>query len=637
MALKSLKGVASLNSEQVKELRDAAVRARINAITMVQAANSGHPGGAFSGIEIFLSVYTFANLAPQNCNDLNRDNIIISHGHVSAGVYSVLAELGFFDAHEAVENFRKIGGTFEGHIVRDIPGIDWSTGNLGQGLSAGVGYALAQRARNYCGHVFVIMGDGAQTKGQLAESRRIAVKEGLNNITALADMNDIQICGDTQEIMPCNVKELWEADGWEVLECDGHSFYELFENLNRAVKSAKPVVILCRTLIGKDGGAMEGTAEYHGKATGEKIYYEIIDALGGDKNYLDEIMNIRKNTPAKYSGRKFGPITPSLEMGERFFYGPDVKTGNRNAFGKVLEQIGRLNYKKPGRTPILVFDCDLSPSVQTHKFAAACPDNFFQCGIQEHATATISGAASAGGVISLWADFGVFGIDEVYNQHRLNDINNAGNKLVLTHTGLDVGEDGATHQCIDYVGLMHNMYGWKLVVPADPNQTDCVTRWLLQTPGCICLAMGRSKTDSLEYFADSNYKFEYGRAEKLRNGNDAAVFALGYMASTALKAAKELEHYGINISVYSVCCPLEPDMNAIREACKTGKILALEDHNVNTGMGAIMGLAMLREGLCAKFSMLGVSRYGASGPADDVRSAMGLDINGVVKAVRDMQ
>ena len=625
-----------LTNEKIARLKVAASRARINSVTMVQAANSGHPGGAFSSIEMILSVYSYADVTPENCGSFNRDYVIVSHGHVSSGVYAALGELGFIDTDEAVINFRKLHSVFQGHIVREVPGIDWATGNLGQGLSAGVGYALAQRARGHNGRVFVLMGDGAQTKGQLAESRRVAVKENLNNITALIDLNNIQICGDIHKIMPCNVKELWEADGWKVLECDGHSFEEIFDCLEQADKAAQPTVIICRTVMGKDGLKMEGTEEFHGKATGLELCEEIVASLGGEKDMPEKVLELRKTTSPKYFGREISPVTPSLETGEKFIYTPDIKTDNRSAFGKVLAQVGSLNYKKPGRTPILVFDCDLCPSVQTKKFSELCPDNFVQCGIQEHATATISGAASAGGVVSVWADFGVFGIDEVYNQHRLNDINNAGNKLILTHTGLDVGEDGSTHQCIDYIGLMNNMYGWKLIVPADPNQTDRATRWLLTTPGCMCMAMGRSKTPVIPEFANEGFEFEYGKAVKLREGGQAAVFALGYMTATALKAADELAGQGVSVSVYSVSSPLAPDMDAIREAAKTGAIITIEDHNVNTGMGAIMGVSMMREGISAKFKNIGVSHYGPSGSADDVRKFMGLSVENVIKTVKEI-
>ena len=638
MSLPHLHGfpVPSLSGEQIASLEEAARLARIDAVTMVAAASSGHPGGAFSSMEMFLSVYGVANLTPENCGSSDRDYVVVSHGHTSAGVYAALAAWGFFDAMEAVSHFRSCGSVFQGHVERDIPGVDWGTGNLGQGLSAGVGFALAQRARGCKGRTYVLMGDGGQTKGQLAEARRMAVKEGLKSLVALVDWNGIQISGNLDAVMPCNLKALWEADGWEVVECDGHSFQALYGALRGAGSGGRPTVLLCRTVMGKSGGAMEGTHEYHGKSPKKDVYEQVIEGLRGDPGVLKKALELRA-APSRFTGRKVEPLTPSLDLGESFTY-DGAKMDNRGAFGRALADVGRLNCGKEGRTPLLVFDCDLAPSVMTEEFRRECPSGFVQCGIQEHSTATASGAAAAGGVVSVWADFGVFGIDEVYNQQRLNDINHAGNKTVLTHVGLDVGEDGKTHQCIDYVGLLRNNFGWKLVVPADPNQTDRATRWMLGTPGCICLAMGRSKVDTVvdahgdPVFA-GGYRFEYGRAVRVRQGTMGTIFALGAMTQKALAAAGILAGRGIDVSVWSVSCPLEVDRAALEEACASGYVLTVEDHHAGSGMGAIMALEMVRGGFSAsvRFEAMGVTRYGDSGPAAEVYRAMGLSPEGIAE------
>ena len=623
-----------LTDENLDALKAAAKRARVSALTMVNAAKSGHPAGAFSSMEMFLTVYGVADLTPENCNEIKRDYVIISHGHTSAGVYAALAEWGFIEREEAMAHFRNCSSAFQGHITREVPGIDWGSGNLGQGLSAGVGFALAQRANGHKGRVYVLMGDGGQTKGQIAEARRMAVKENLTGVTALIDWNEIQLSGERKKIMPCNIKEIWEADGWETVECDGNSFTELYDALKNAGSNGKPTVLLCHTVMGKDGLIMEGKADYHGKAVPADAYNEIVKHLGEDPDTLTRALERRKNPPV-YKGRKIDfPPTPNIDTGKPFEYEGKKVSDNRGAFGKALADVGKLNYKVPGRTPILVFDCDLNPSVMTGKFRDECPENFIQCGIQEHSVATASGAASVAGVVSLWAEFGVFGIDEVYNQQRLNDINHAGNKTVLTHVGLDVGEDGKTHQCIDYVGLIRNMFNWKLVVPVDPNQTDRATRWMLKTPGDICLAVGRSKIDALENYSGT-YKFEYGKADKLREGKDGAIFALGYTAQIALNAAEILERENnLKISVYGVSCPLEPDINAIQEAVKTNSVITLEDHNVETGMGAIMALEATRRGiLLPNFKTLGVTRYGASGTSDQVRAEMGISAEQVANEI----
>ena len=220
-----------LSQEDISALEASSKRARIAALTMVSAAKSGHPAGAFSSMEMFMTVYGVADLTPENCSDIKRDYVIISHGHTSAGVYATLAEWGFADRDEAMAHFRQAGSVFQGHVEREIPGIDLGTGNLGQGLSAGVGYAIAQKANGHNGRVYVLMGDGGQTKGQISEARRMAVSQKLTGLTALIDWNDIQLSGRRLDIMPCNIREIWEADGWEAVEVDGHSFAAIYEAL----------------------------------------------------------------------------------------------------------------------------------------------------------------------------------------------------------------------------------------------------------------------------------------------------------------------------------------------------------------------------------------------------------------------
>ncbi|MGI6075755.1 MAG: transketolase [Pyramidobacter sp.] len=621
---------------EAAKLDEAAKICKALAISMVGRANSGHPAGALSSMKMYMAAYGAAHLTPENCDSFDRDFVVVSHGHTSAAAYAALAYYGFIDPYDAVNEFRKTGSRFQGHVERLVPGIDWGSGCLGQGLSAGAGFALAQRARGYSGKVYVLMGDGEQPKGQIAEARRLIVAQKLSSVTALIDVNDIQITGRCSDVLPVHIKKLWEADGWNAIECDGTSFASLYDALKKADESSLPTVILCKTVMGDGVSFMENKPDYHGKAATGDLYLQAMNELGQP----DYITLAAKHAKASLSAaRRIEPHRALLDLGTPRSYGPDDKTDNRSAFGSALADVGDLNCGKAGRTPILVFDCDLAGSVKTGAFRKAHPQQFIQCGIQENSTATVAGAATAGGALSVWGDFGVFGLGEAYNQQRMNDINHTNEKLVLTHVGLDVGEDGMTHQCIDYVSLLSNFFNWKLVVPADPNQTDRATRWAIGTAGNVCLAMGRSKIPVICAGGTPVFEreFQYGEAVQVRKGGDAAILALGAMTSRALAAAELLEKRGIGTAVYAVSCPLTVDEKALRESFATGCVMTVEDHNVNSGMGSIWLARAAELGLSARTARAGVHRYGDSGPSTEVYDAMGLSAEKIASRLEDLK
>ena len=631
--------VEDLDAQTLATLQEAARKCRAWAVTMPAAANSGHPAGSLSSMEMFLTAFAAADLTPENCDGFDRDFVVVSHGHTSPGVYAALGWLGFIDPAEAMAHFRNAGSPFQGHVEREVPGVDWGTGNLGQGLSAGVGFALAQRARRHQGRVFVLMGDGEQVKGQNAEARRVAAKEGLSGITAFVDYNHIQISGKIEEIMPSKIRDLWEADGWEVLDCDGHDFQAIYKAMRVAAASPLPTVLLCHTVMGKGVSFMEGIPDYHGKAATGDLYRQAMSELGAPDSLLEEAMSKRQG--AFPEGRPVPVYELRVDAGTPRTYGAEDKTDNRSAFGSALADVGTANYGREGQTPVLAFDCDLAGSVKLNAFEKACPDWFLQMGIQEHSTATISGAASAAGAVALWADFGVFGLAEAYNQQRLNDINHTNAKLVLTHVGLDVGEDGMTHQNIDYVGLLRNTFGWKLVMPADPNQTDRATRWALSSWGNACLAMGRSKLPVITdekgnpFFA-GDYIFQYGAVDFLRDGTDVTLIAMGHMAYRALQAREILAKQGVSARVVHVSSPLAIDRGELKRAVSTGAVVTYEDHNVNSGLGSIVAAALLEEGVSVRFRALGVHRYGDSGNSDEVMARMGLSPASLAETARGL-
>jgi len=637
MSLRGFKA-EELEKEEILKLKDLGRLARGDILKMTTLAESGHPGGSMSSIDIYLVLYSYANVNPRDSLYADRDRIVISHGHTSPGVYAALARTGFFDIDRVIATFRKAKSIFEGHVERCVPGVEWSTGNLGQGLSAGCGFSLGGRIhhRNY--HTFVVMGDGEQTKGQVSEARRFAKKYKLNNLTVIVDYNRFQLSGPLKEIMPQNIKENYISDGWKVLEIDGHNYQAIYQAIRSSIKDeTTPVAIIARTTMGKGVSFMEDEFEFHGKPLSREQCHKALKELGLNDD-LDKYEDLREKISLIQPQKDYLPEEKiDIDTGTPFTY-KEERMDNRTAFGKTLENLAKINVGKQGKTPIVAFDCDLAGSVRTNRFANICPDYFFQGGIQEHNTATIAGVLSIQGILTFFADFGVFGVDETFNQQRLNDINQTNLKLVCTHNGLDIGQDGKTHQCIDYVGVIRNLYSYKIIIPADPNQTDRIIRYIATQRGNFFVVMGRAKnpvilTEDGRPFFGEDYRFSYGKADLLREGEEATIISMGSMVYKAVQAWQVLKEKGFSVRILNFSCLSDLDIQAVREASQTGVIITYEDHNLNTGLGSIIANVIAENRFNPRFHKMGVTEYGASGKSEELYKMQGLDVDTLVKVV----
>ncbi|MCQ2414668.1 MAG: transketolase [Lachnospiraceae bacterium] len=258
-----------------KKLALAAAKARLLAVTMVHDAASGHPGGSLSCIDALTYLYNEEmNIDVKNPKWEDRDRFVMSKGHCSPAVYPVLALRGFFPA-EDLKMFRRIDGHMSGHVeMKYNPGVDMSTGSLGQGISTAVGMALAGKVNKKDYRVYAIMGDGEIAEGQVWEAMMAAAKYSLDNLCALVDVNGLQIDGATRDVMPTEpLDKKFEAFGWHVVKCDGHDF----DSIKAAYDEAKtvkgqPTMILAKTVKGKGVSFMENQAGWHGKAPNDEQF-----------------------------------------------------------------------------------------------------------------------------------------------------------------------------------------------------------------------------------------------------------------------------------------------------------------------------------------------------------------------------
>ena len=624
----------TLSDLELEALRRRAQAARRDILTMCYRAGSGHPGGSLSSIDILLLLWSCMRARPASTLNPPRDRIVLSHGHAAAGLYAALIQVGAVSREDVLGGFRRAGSPFEGHPALSVPGVEWSSGNLGQGLSVGCGFALGARLRGEDAHVTVVMGDGEQQKGQVHEAARFASKYRLGSLVAVIDCNGLQAMGPTTEIMPLKMAEEYAALGWKVAEVDGHSFGALYEVLRGYYhRKDGPAVVLARTVMGKGVSFMEDRSLYHGKPLEAEEYEQGMRELGTDLEQHE-------------AGTDQSAASLECTTAEQEIAGPTIDPGQprsytagpvecRSAFGQALLDLAVAN---AGRVPVAVLDCDLADSVRTAELAKAFPDKLIQCGIAEHNAATVAGALARSGVLTIFADFAVFGLNETYNQQRLNDINRSPLKLVVTHCGLDAGEDGKTHQCMDYIGVTANWYHAKLLIPADANQADRMTRYAAQAPGFVVLAMGRSKLPVLlreegTPFFGADYRFAYGEADWLRQGTECAIVTCGTMVHRAVAASESLRAAGVSAGVLNIGTPLALDAAELEEAGRTGLIVTYEDHNVRTGLGVLVGAFIARHAWECRVISLGATDYGESGSPDDLYARQGLGASDLARTV----
>ncbi len=270
-----------LTENELNELREASKQTRINIVKMVHAAKSGHPGGSLSGADILNVLYNKCLNIPKEWDKSpdfeKRDRFILSKGHASPLLYSVLAQHGLFDEKELM-TFRKFGSKLQGHpSCRMLKGVETSTGSLGQGLSIGCGVAMGLKLDNNPANVVVYTGDGELQEGSCWEAFMQAGHRKLDNLIAIIDRNRLQIDGDTEKVMGLdNLNDKLRAFNWNVIEINGHDYNQIYDAFMQAKKSTKPCAIIANTIKGKGVSFMENQVGWHGKAPNDE---QLIQAL----------------------------------------------------------------------------------------------------------------------------------------------------------------------------------------------------------------------------------------------------------------------------------------------------------------------------------------------------------------------
>ncbi|MBU1934831.1 transketolase [Patescibacteria group bacterium] len=623
-----------LNDEQINFLNVLTKSCRNAIVAMVANAQSGHPGGACSSIDYLATIYAF--IISQTGED-----VVVSNGHVSAAVYSILAEMGYIPREEVIQDFRKVGKIYEGHITRHVRGVNYGTGPLGVGVSVATGFAIAEKLKKTDRRVFAMAGDGECDEGQVYEMMHFANKYKLDNYTLFIDYNAVQLTDSLDKTMPINLKEIFESANWNVLECDGHNFSEIWDAVGKSYESDKPTMILGHTIMGKGVTFMEPDGADH-KSTWHGIPPKPEQAeseLAGPLKMTDEEVSLlnefRKQVkwepPKNHEIENLTPI-PGFKIGEPNIIEPGEKVDCRGAYGKALLDLAKLNDN------VVAMTADLGGSVKTTVMGKEFPERVFEVGIAEQHMVSFAGGLSLRNMIPFASTFGVFMTSRAKDQARLNDINETNVKMVSKHCGLSVGEDGPTHQTVDDMGSFSGFFNTDILEPADANQTDHIIRFIAAHYGNFYVRMGRHKFEVLTKedgtpFYDDKYKFELGKADVIRKGDQVTVVAVGSMVNIALDVAEKLKGE-ISVELIAMSSFSKIDIDTLVTSLeKTGKIITIEDHNPKSGWANQINSVIAQEGLSVIINNLAVRKYQLSGKPLELYDQAGIGQSDLEKAI----
>jgi transketolase len=651
----------------VAQLQAAAAEMRVMDVVSIYAAGSGHPGGTLSVMDIAAALYlSVLNHDPADPAWPDRDRVFWSAGHKAPALYVALGRAGYFPLDDVVL-LRQLGSRFEGHPHwLKVPGVEISSGSLGQGLGAAVGNALAGKLRGAAYRVYVIMGDGEQQEGSIWEAAMAAGHHQLNNLCAVVDVNRLQIDGWVKDVM--NVEPLaqkYAAFGWNVLEIDGHDMLQILDAFSRArLESNHPTVILAHTIKGKGVSFMENQASWHGVAPQKDQFEKALPELltpDFPKSRVDALLQ-RAVASAKEVRQTAKSGIPQFAKDYWWNSRDDMSVAmdpTRMGFGRGLDIAGE-------DPRVVTLHADISGSIRITDFEAKHPERnnrVFSVGIAEQNMMSVAAGLAREGLIPVTGTYGVFASGRAWDQIRTTICySNLNVKIAGAHGGISVGPDGATHQALEEISLTSILPNMNVVVPCDAVETQKATiHALLSLDGPVYLRFAREATPIVTN-ADTPYEFGVANVIRYRGERPnfvdafdtflgtryhnehahASIIACGPMVPEAMRAAWLLkEEYGIETRIVNVHTVKPLDIATIvRAADETRVVVTAEEHQVG-GFGNIIAGAILqhrkrfREPL--QLAMVGVEdRFGLSGNPWELVQHFGLTGEHIAKRVLDL-
>jgi transketolase len=593
---------------------------RVDSVRCSDAAGSGHPTSSMSAADL-MAVLVAKHLRYDfhDPGNANNDHLIFSKGHASPLLYSILKATGAISDEELLA-FRRAGSRVEGHPTPVLPWVDVATGSLGQGLPIGVGLALAGRRLDRLGyHVWVLCGDSEMAEGSMWEAFEHAAFERLDNLTAIVDVNRLGQRGQTR--LGWDVEAYADrarAFGWHAIVVDGHDVGAINDAYSEAIThEGRPTVVVARTVKGRGAKATEDKEGLHGKPLEDAE--AAIAELGGIRDLRVEV----SAPPADPKPHTFATGGGDLP---RYDVGTEVPT--RQAYGEALAALGHV------RGDVVALDGEVSDSTKAKAFADAHPERFFEMYIAEQQMVAAAVGMQVRGWVPFASSFAAF-LTRAYDFVRMAAVSRADLRLVGSHAGVAIGQDGPSQMGLEDVAAFRAILGSTVVAPCDANQTARLVAALADRPGISYMRTLRGATPVL-YGPDEDFILGGSRVLRSSATDAVCVVAAGVTVHEALEAAEAVAADGIAVRVID-CYSIKPiDAATLRAAAEAtgGAIVTVEDHVAEGGLGDAVLDAIAGQGLRLRVIKLAVRSVPGSGKPDELLAAAGIDSEHIADAIR---
>jgi transketolase len=607
----------------IATLQEIGRRLRIHSITATTEAGSGHPSSCMSAADIVSTMFfremQFDSTDPDNPAN---DRFVLSKGHAAPLLYGAFAEAGIFTVPQ-LATLRKIDSILEGHPTPRIPWVDVATGSLGQGLSAGLGNALASRLDKIPFNTYVLMGDGECAEGSVWEAATLAGHYKTSNLFAAVDVNGI---GQSQRTMDEfhveRFADKFRAAGWYAIAVDGHDYAAITAAFDKFKTDAgdKPRVLVAKTFKGKGVSFMENKDAWHGKAVPKADLDKALAELSTPVAGAEKVKANPRPWPKTATASAMGEIAPSRKPGDM--------SATREAYGDALAKLATADPR------IISLDGDTKNSTFSEKVLKAKPEQFLEMFIAEQNMVGVAMGLAARGKVPFLATFAAF-LTRAYDQIRMAGVSGSNIKICGSHCGVSIGEDGPSQMGLEDLAMFRPIPNCVILYPSDAVSTERLVGEAARRHGICYIRTTRPKTPLL--YANEEL-FPIGGSKTLRkSANDrVTVVGAGITVHEALAAADILAKEGIAIRVidaYSVK-PIDREGLLAAASATGGRMIVVEDHYDEGGLGDAVLNAVGNKAVVVKLAVREIPR---SGPPEALLEKYGISSKHIAEAVRQLK